>query len=167
MARINSLVTFIDGGVPGDVADIQVYGLKKNFAEARIVKLRQSSPDRLEPFCSHFGTCGGCKWQHMTYERQLYYKQKHVSESLSRIGKSNKHALLESSSCDLPKCRGFCSHARLWEGVPEEMPACSISGEGYVTTLKDEFEGNDDGLDSPASRKDRVGSNALEFPRGR
>lgn len=87
IARVNNQVVFVEGGVPGDIADLFVYRTRKNFAEARVSKIVQPSPDRVEPFCSHFGTCGGCKWQHMTYEMQLKFKAQQVEDALIRIGK--------------------------------------------------------------------------------
>jgi 23S rRNA (uracil1939-C5)-methyltransferase len=87
LARHDNLVIFVEGGVPGDIADIQVYRNKKNFAEARVLKIQQASEGRVEPVCEHFGICGGCKWQHMSYDLQLRYKQKQVEDVLHRVGK--------------------------------------------------------------------------------
>jgi 23S rRNA (uracil1939-C5)-methyltransferase len=87
IARHEGFVIFVEGGVPGDVADLYVYHNKKNYAEARIVKLLKSSEHRIHPVCEHFGICGGCKWQHMEYSQQLYYKQKQVTDVLKRVGK--------------------------------------------------------------------------------
>jgi 23S rRNA (uracil1939-C5)-methyltransferase len=87
VGKADDFVLFVEKAVPGDVADIEVYRSKKNFGEGKITKLVQPSPYRTEPFCEHFGTCGGCKWQHMTYEAQLRFKQKSVSDALSRIAK--------------------------------------------------------------------------------
>lgn len=87
VSRIEECVVFIESSVPGDIAEIEVYRKKKNFAEARIKDLIQPSPDRVQPFCEHFGVCGGCKWQHLNYEAQLHYKQKSVQNALERIGK--------------------------------------------------------------------------------
>lgn len=89
VGKHQDLVIFIEKAVPGDVVDIQIYRLKKNLAEARITDFVKHSPDRVEPFCSHFGTCGGCKWQHLSYESQLRYKQKTVLNALERLGKVN------------------------------------------------------------------------------
>lgn len=74
VARIDNAVVFIEGGVPGDLVDVEVYRKKKKFFEARIVAFKETSPDRRDPVCTHFGICGGCKWQHMSYEKQLYFK---------------------------------------------------------------------------------------------
>jgi 23S rRNA (uracil1939-C5)-methyltransferase len=81
------LVVFVAGGVTGDVVDVQVTKKKKNFAEARIVGVVEPSADRVTPFCQHFGTCGGCKWQHFDYAAQAATKGKWLTEALTRIGK--------------------------------------------------------------------------------
>ena len=77
VAKVDGMVIFVDGGVPGDVADVMITRKKNNYAEGHVVTLKTSSPNRLEPKCEHFGNCGGCKWQHMNYKTQL---------SLTRIG---------------------------------------------------------------------------------
>ncbi|QJD95777.1 23S rRNA (uracil(1939)-C(5))-methyltransferase RlmD [Mucilaginibacter robiniae] len=87
VGKADDFVLFVEKAVPGDVADLEVYRKKKNFGEAKIVALKQPSVHRTEPFCEHFGTCGGCKWQHMTYEAQLQFKQKTVTDALSRLAK--------------------------------------------------------------------------------
>lgn len=87
LAKVDGKVIFIEGAVPGDVADVFVTKNKKDWAEGRAVRIHQFSPDRNEPFCSHFGTCGGCKWQMLPYEKQLQYKQQEVEQHLRRIGK--------------------------------------------------------------------------------
>ncbi len=93
IARADDLVIFIEKAIPGDVVDATVYRKKKKFAEARIEKLVQASEDRVDAFCSHFGVCGGCKWQHMKYEAQLKYKQKSVLDALERLaGLAVNHA---------------------------------------------------------------------------
>jgi 23S rRNA (uracil1939-C5)-methyltransferase len=87
IARIDDRVIFVPFVVPGDVVDIQVVAKKKSFLEGKAVKLHSPSDKRIEPFCSHFGTCGGCRWQNMKYEEQLFYKQKQVEDNFKRIGK--------------------------------------------------------------------------------
>ncbi|MDB5031399.1 TRAM domain-containing protein [Mucilaginibacter sp.] len=87
VGKADDFVLFVEKAVPGDVVDVQVYRSKKNFGEAKIIGLKQPSEYRVEPFCEHFGTCGGCKWQHMTYDAQLQFKQKSVSDALSRLAK--------------------------------------------------------------------------------
>jgi 23S rRNA (uracil1939-C5)-methyltransferase len=87
VGKAGDLVVFVEKAVPGDVADISVYKKKKNFAEGKIANLVTPSEYRTTPFCEHFGTCGGCKWQHMTYAAQLQFKQKSVADALSRLAK--------------------------------------------------------------------------------
>ncbi len=87
LARVNEQVVFVPQTVPGDVVDIQLTRKRKKFAEGRAIKFHRYSPDRVEPFCQHFGTCGGCKWQFLPYELQLKNKEKWVRDSFSRIGK--------------------------------------------------------------------------------
>ncbi len=93
VARADDLVVFIEKAIPGDVVDAAVYKKKKNFAQAKISQLITPSPDRVTPFCEHFGVCGGCKWQHMNYPTQLKYKQKSVLDALQRLaGLETNHA---------------------------------------------------------------------------
>ncbi len=80
-------VVFIDNAVPGDVVNVQTYKKKKGFYEATAISFPKYSEKRVEPVCPHFGVCGGCKWQHLGYEHQLFYKQKEVEQNLKRIGK--------------------------------------------------------------------------------
>ncbi len=86
VARLEGKVVFIEGAAPGDVVDARVTRVKSNFLEARLSQVVSPSADRVEPVCSHFGFCGGCKWQHLNYETQLHYKQQQVVDSMERIG---------------------------------------------------------------------------------
>jgi 23S rRNA (uracil1939-C5)-methyltransferase len=79
-------VIFINNAVPGDVATIQTTKKKSAYYEGTAISFSHLSEKRTKPVCSHFGTCGGCKWQHMSYEHQLYYKQKEVENNLKRLG---------------------------------------------------------------------------------
>ncbi|WP_010520050.1 23S rRNA (uracil(1939)-C(5))-methyltransferase RlmD [Croceivirga radicis] len=79
-------VIFLSNAVPGDIVDVQTFKKRKNFFEGTAVHFHELSDKRTTPECEHFGTCGGCKWQHMGYEHQLYYKQKEVEQNLMRIG---------------------------------------------------------------------------------
>ena len=94
VGKADDFVLFVDGAVPGDVVDVNVYRSKKNFGEGRITELKQPSAYRTTAFCEHFGTCGGCKWQHMTYEAQLKFKQKSVEDALTRIAKIDIEGIL-------------------------------------------------------------------------
>ena len=95
VGKTDDFVLFVDKAIPGDVADVQVYKSKKNFGEGRIVALKQPSEYRVEPFCEHFGTCGGCKWQHMDYTGQLKFKQKSVADALGRIAKIDVEGIMD------------------------------------------------------------------------
>jgi 23S rRNA (uracil1939-C5)-methyltransferase len=86
LARLNGLAVFVDQTIPGDRVRARVIKKKKNFAEARLIELLASSPDRIQAPCRYSGTCGGCKWQFLTYDRQLEYKRQHVIDSLEHIG---------------------------------------------------------------------------------
>ncbi|WP_163707501.1 23S rRNA (uracil(1939)-C(5))-methyltransferase RlmD [Mangrovibacterium lignilyticum] len=87
IARVNDMVVFTTHVIPGDVVDLQVTKKRKSYMEARVTRIHKKSPDRQEAFCSHFGTCGGCKWQFLPYEKQLFYKQKQVADQLRRLGR--------------------------------------------------------------------------------
>ncbi len=78
-------VVFVPGAVPGDIVDVRLGKTKKAWAEATLTKLVEPSPDRIPPFCPHFGTCGGCKWQMLPYQKQLDYKAAQAAEQLRRI----------------------------------------------------------------------------------
>ena len=87
LARVNGKVIFIEKAVPGDVVDIQLYKNKKDWAEAFPLRFKEYAPQRVNPFCEHFGNCGGCQWQNIPYSQQLLFKQKQVTDHLTRIGK--------------------------------------------------------------------------------
>lgn len=97
------VVTFIPYGAPGDVADIQIDRKKNSYAEGHIVRLVEPSEKRTEPRCRHFGLCGGCKWEHLPYPEQLYWKQKQVEDALQRIGK-----------VELPEINPILGSERIW-----------------------------------------------------
>lgn len=87
LAKVNDLVVFVPYVVPGDVVDLQIKRKKNHYAEAVAVKFHEYSTERAEPFCEHYGVCGGCKWQCLSYDNQIKYKQKQVFDNLTRIGK--------------------------------------------------------------------------------
>jgi 23S rRNA (uracil1939-C5)-methyltransferase len=87
LARQDGKVIFIENAVPGDVVDIRLSKNKKDWAEGYPIRFRSYSNERVEPFCQHFGICGGCQWQMLPYPKQLQYKQQQVWDNLSRIGK--------------------------------------------------------------------------------
>ena len=94
LVRVDDLVVFVPFVVPGDVVDLQLTRKKHSYAEAEAVRMVRPSKDRVEPFCPHFGVCGGCKWQMLPYELQLQAKQRQVMDNLRRIGK-----------VELPECQ--------------------------------------------------------------
>jgi len=87
IARVGNMVVFVPMLIPGDVVDLRVIRKRKKYLEGKVIKFHEYSPDRIKPRCSHFGVCGGCKWQHLPYEMQLKYKEKQVRDNLTRIGK--------------------------------------------------------------------------------
>jgi len=87
LARRDGKVVFIEGVVPGDLVDVRLAKNKKDWAEGYPIAFRSYSTNRVEPFCQHFGVCGGCQWQMLPYEQQLQYKAQQVYDNLSRIGK--------------------------------------------------------------------------------
>ena len=87
IARVDGKVVFIERVVPGDVVDIKLSKSKKDWAEGYPLQFHSFSKERTEPFCQHFGVCGGCQWQMLPYDKQLFYKRQQVEDNLKRIGK--------------------------------------------------------------------------------
>ena len=100
IARLDGKVIFTEGAVPGDVVDLLLTKNKKDFAEARILKIITPSADRVTPFCMHFGVCGGCKWQMLPYHKQLQFKQQEAEQNLARIGKVTGAVMLPIVGAD-------------------------------------------------------------------
>src|SRR5690554_6178187 len=101
VGKTEDLVLFVQHAIPGDIVDVEIKRKKKSFAEANVLELKTPSIHRTDAFCKHFGVCGGCKWQHMNYDAQLFYKQKSVEDALTRIGKvdtSSMEAILPSEN---------------------------------------------------------------------
>ena len=94
VSRHEGLVVFIDKAVPGDIVDVIIKKKHKSYLEAEVVKLVSPSASRINPFCKHFGICGGCKWQHLDYSSQLQFKFKQVSDALQRLGKIENPPML-------------------------------------------------------------------------
>lgn len=89
MGKVDNQVVFVPMTVPGDVVDVQVRKHHRRYMEASVVRYVERSPLRVEPFCEHFGVCGGCKWQNLPYDEQLKQKTKQVEDQLVRIGHLN------------------------------------------------------------------------------
>ncbi len=86
IARKDEMVVFVSNSIPGDIVDVQVNKRKRNYKEGYPVFFHAYSENRIDPFCSHFGICGGCKWQMLPYSHQLKYKEKQVADQLKHIG---------------------------------------------------------------------------------
>jgi 23S rRNA (uracil1939-C5)-methyltransferase len=87
IARQDGKVIFVEGVVPGDRVDVRIIKSKKDWAEGVVVSFVSKAEDRVDPFCDHFGVCGGCQWQMLPYAKQLQFKQQQVEQTLQRIGK--------------------------------------------------------------------------------
>ncbi|SEF86373.1 23S rRNA (uracil(1939)-C(5))-methyltransferase RlmD [Sphingobacterium lactis] len=136
VAKHDNLVLFIERAVPGDVLDVELFRKKKNFAEGKIVEIKQPSAHRVDPFCSHFGVCGGCKWQQMTYEAQLQFKEQYVGNALSRIGKvdvSGMEPILPSKETTYyrNKLEFTFSNKRWLTDLDEVVPGDSMDALGF------------------------------------
>lgn len=95
-------VVFINNAVPGDVATVQTFKKRKSYYEGKAISFSKLSDKRVEPVCDHFGTCGGCKWQHMGYDHQLFYKQREVENNLKRIGGLELPEISDIIGCKQP-----------------------------------------------------------------
>ncbi|MBC7934065.1 MAG: hypothetical protein H7Y86_01720, partial [Rhizobacter sp.] len=100
LAKLDGKVIFISGAVPGDTVDLLLTKNKKDWAEARVTNISIYSKERVEPFCAHFGVCGGCKWQMLPYDNQLLYKQQEAEQNLRRIGKVTDALFLPIAGAD-------------------------------------------------------------------
>lgn len=152
LARVEGKVVFVSGAVPGDVADLLLIRNKKDWAEARVLRLKRPSPDRTEPFCVHFGSCGGCKWQMLPYEKQLFYKQQEAGENLRRIGKTEIPDLMpivgSAATRHYRNKLEFTCSARSWrtreelesEAVREEQGAIGFHAPGVFDKAIDIHE---------------------------
>jgi 23S rRNA (uracil1939-C5)-methyltransferase len=103
LAKVDGKVIFIEGAVPGDVVDVFVSTNKKDWGEGKVTKIHTYSHERTQPFCQHFGLCGGCKWQMLPYEKQLEYKQQEVAQNFKRIGKVELPEMLPIIGSDATK----------------------------------------------------------------
>ena len=131
-------VLFVEFAVPGDVVDVRITRKKKNFLEGRIISITRPSPQRLEPFCSHFGLCGGCRWQPLPYEIQLAAKQRQVYDQLTRIGHLNvpefSPIIGSEKTIEYRNKLEFSASDRRWifpDENPEALSAAEKSGLGF------------------------------------
>ncbi len=100
LSRVDGKVIFVEGAVPGDMVDVQLTKSKKDWGEGFVTRFHKLSEDRTDPFCRHFGTCGGCKWQMLPYEKQLQYKQNEVTQNLRRLGRISLPDIEAIAGCD-------------------------------------------------------------------
>jgi 23S rRNA (uracil1939-C5)-methyltransferase len=100
VARHNGKVIFVEQAVPGDVVDVRLTKSKKDFAVGTVINFHKYSEERQQPFCEHFGICGGCKWQSLPYEKQLHYKHSFVVDAITKIGKLNDVPILPIIGCE-------------------------------------------------------------------
>ena len=131
LAKHDGMVIFVPYVAPGDIADIRIIKKRRNYMEGRLVELKSPSAQRIEPFCEHFGICGGCKWQHLAYENQLEFKQQQVIDHFTRIGKldfPSPEPLLPSHRTDYYRNKlEFTFTNRRWLTEEEIAPGNDIS----------------------------------------
>ncbi len=118
-ARYADGVVFAEYGIPGESATVDLYRKHGGVAHGRVVEVHEASPDRVEAPCSYFGVCGGCQWQHISYERQLELKRHVVREQLRRIGKFSVQPVNEIVGADEPF--GYRNHMRFSAGKRGEL----------------------------------------------
>jgi 23S rRNA (uracil1939-C5)-methyltransferase len=143
IAHVNGMALFVPFAVPGDVVDVQVSKRRSSFMEGYITRIVSPSPQRVAPFCEHYGACGGCKWQPLPYPEQLRCKQRQVEEQLARIG--NFHNLAVNSIAGADKTTFYrnkleftFSHKR-WMTKAEidaGAPLCDPQALGFHIPLK-------------------------------
>ena len=121
VVRIDEMVVFVPFCVPGDVVDLQIRRKKHSYAEAEVVRFHKYSEKRATPQCSHFGVCGGCRWQNLPYDEQIRFKQEQVMQQLRRIGK-----------VELPECQPILGSKKIWEYRNKLDFACS--DKNWLTT---------------------------------
>lgn len=102
VAKQDGMVFFVENCVPGDTVKARIWKFQKNFAEARAVEIVSPSEKRTEPRCRHFGVCGGCRWQNLSYEAQLYHKRQRVIDAFFRIGGFERPDVREIAGCENP-----------------------------------------------------------------
>lgn len=137
VARFEGQVVFIKGGAPGDVVSVALTKIKPQYLEATVVEVESHSPHRALPFCTHFGLCGGCSWQHIRYDHQLQYKQQQVVDHLTRIGGlelpevqpilGSPHERYYRNKLDYT----FTAQRWLYAGESRDLPAAEQVGLGY------------------------------------
>jgi len=135
IAHIEGKVVFVAGAAPGDVAHIKITQEKRRFFEGVIQELIVASPIRQTPFCSHFGVCGGCKWQHIQYSEQLKLKNEWAKDCLQRIGKLEVQEYFPPlGATELTEYRNkldFTATAKAWEDNFDKENPQAVKGIGF------------------------------------
>lgn len=138
LAHVDGTVLFIPFAVPGDIVDVKVTKKKKNYMEGYVLRIVKPSEHRLEPFCSHFGICGGCKWQPLPYEMQLEAKRQQVYDQLVRIGHLDVPEVMPTLASEKTEFYRnkleftFSSRRWLLDGEnPDEIPPAQRCGLGF------------------------------------
>ena len=151
LCRIDDKVVFVNGAVPGDIVDIQITRKRTSFMEGNVVAVHKYSDDRVEPMCKYFGVCGGCKWQSLPYEKQLFYKEREVIQNLKRLGKielPEPQHILESKSREFYRNKlEFTFSNRRWLTEEEIKQSDNIERNGvgfHIPNLFDKVVDIDD-----------------------
>lgn len=136
IAKHEGLVVFVSNALPGDVVDLKILKKKKNFYEGKAVKFRNLSMDRVTPICEHFGLCGGCRWQDLKYDKQLYYKEKQVVDAIQRIAKLDIGEILPILSAPeitfyRNKLEFSASNKRWLTDLDMQKPNITMNGLGF------------------------------------
>lgn len=100
IAKHDGIAVFVPGTAPGDLVEARIIKKKKSYREAKVLNLKEPSPIRIEPTCSHADTCGGCTWQHIPYKKQLEYKEQHVRDHMERIAGLDPDIVEPILGCD-------------------------------------------------------------------
>ncbi|MEG0163386.1 MAG: TRAM domain-containing protein [Mucinivorans sp.] len=135
LARVNDQVVFVAGTVPGDIVNVQISNKRRRFMEGYVTEFIRYSDRRVDPFCAHFGQCGGCKWQMLPYAEQLAFKERQVADQLSRLGGGitlpavqpiigSKHTEFYRNKLE------FTFSARRWVTYDEVAAGAELSSEG-------------------------------------
>jgi len=147
IAKVNDLIVFVPFAVPNDVVDIQIVKKKKNFAEGRVIKFHKYANERCDAVCEHFGICGGCKWQILPYEKQLFYKQKQVEDNLKRIGKIElpeiQQIIGSKKQFFYRNKLEFTFSNRKWLLAPQPTCHCKLDPQSLKNTSNSDFFHND------------------------
>ena len=164
LARLDGKVIFITGAVPGDVADVLLTKNKKDWAEGRALTIKSLSPEREIPFCEHFGTCGGCKWQMLPYKKQLQYKEQEAAQNIRRIGKIKLPDLLPIIGADETvhyrnKLEFTFSNKRYLTTPPKSSPPAG----GRTSEVSDDSDFSSEELNSELPLQGDGGFGALGF----